>query len=214
MASKDYYRVLGVRPAASSEEIKRSYRRLAVKYHPDKNPHDILAEATFKEIAEAYDILSDAKKREEYHYKHFYTHVYKYPEPEPTPQSILNDTLQLKKLVEKADPFRLNQDALFFQLQQLLSEDNLLLLQRKNQSTINGQVLEALLPICRPLNYNFIEDIEDKLIFLADGDTYHENKVTDFLNQQRRKDKWSRYKTVVAIVVAIMLCFIIFLVSR
>jgi len=211
MASKDYYRVLGVRPAASSEEIKRSYRRLAVKYHPDKNPDDILAEATFKEIVEAYDTLSDAKKREEYHSQYFYTHDYKYSEPEPTPQSILNDTLQLNKLVEKVNPFRLNQDALFFQLQQLLSEDNLLLLQ--NRSTINGQILEALLRICTPLSYNFIEEIEDELTFLADGNTYLENKVNDFFNQQRRKDKWSRYKTVVAIVAAIILCLIIFLVG-
>jgi len=214
MASKNYYRVLGVRPAASPEEIKRSYRRLAVKYHPDKNPGDILAEATFKEIAEAYDILSDAKKREEYHYKHFYTHNYKYPEPELTPQSVLNDAILLKGLVEKVNPFRLNQDALFFQVQQVLSENNLLLLQHYNQSTINGQILEALLRICNSLNYNFIEEIEDKLNFLADGNTYLENKVNDFLTQQRRKDKWSRYKTVVAIVVAIMLCLIIFLVSR
>jgi molecular chaperone DnaJ len=214
MASKDYYRVLGVRPAASSEEIKRSYRRLAVKYHPDKNPDDVLAEATFKEIAEAYDILSDAKKREEYHYNLFYAHDYKYPEPAPTPQSILNDVLQLSKLVEKVNPFRLNQDALFFQLQQLLSEENLLLLQRENDSAITAQILEALLRVCAPLNYNFIEEMEDKLMFLADGDTYLENRVNDFLNQQRRKDKWSRYKTVVAIVVAIMLCLIIFLVNR
>lgn len=214
MASKDYYRVLGVRPAASSGEIKRSYRKLAVKYHPDKNPGDILAEATFKEIAEAYDILSDARKREAYHSKHFYTHDYKYAEPEPTPQSILNDALELKKLVEKANPFRLNQDALLFQLQQLLCEDNLLLLQRENRSTINAQIFDALLRICMPLNYNCIEEIEDRLIFLADGDTYLENKVNDFLNQQRRKDKWGRYKTVVAIVVAIMLCLVIFLVSH
>jgi molecular chaperone DnaJ len=214
MASKDYYRILGVWPAASPEEIKRSYRRLAVKYHPDKNPDDILAEATFKEIAEAYDILSDAKKREEYHYKHFYTHDYKYPQSEPTPQSILNDTFQLKNLVEKVNPFSLNRDALFFQLQQLLSEDNLMLLQRENQPAINRQILEALLRIGMPLNYNFIEEIEDKLVFLVDGDTYLENKVTNFLNQQRRKDKWSRYKIVVAIFVAIMLCLIIFLAGR
>jgi len=214
MASKDYYRILEVRPAASFEEIKRSYRKLAVKYHPDKNPNDILAEATFKEIAEAYDILSDTKRREAYHSRHFYTYDYKNPEPEPTPQSILNDTLQLNKLVEKLNPFRLNQDALFFQLKHLLSEDNLLLLQHENRSSINTQILEALLRICTLLNCNFTEEIEDNLMFLANGDTYLENKVNDFLNQQRRKDKWSRYKTLLAIVVAIMLCLIIFFVSH
>ncbi len=131
-----------------------------------------------------------------------------------TPQSILNDTIHLKKLVEKANTFRLNQDALFFQLQQILSGDNLLLLQNENQSNINTQILEALLRICKPLNYNFVEEIEDRLMFLADGDNYLENKVNDFLHQQRRKDKWSRYKIVVAIVVAILLCLVIFFIGN
>jgi curved DNA-binding protein CbpA len=74
MSSKNYYIILGVKPMASADEIKRSYRRLAFKYHPDKNPDDLLSEATFREIAEAYEILSDPKKREDYHYKNLYTH--------------------------------------------------------------------------------------------------------------------------------------------
>src|SRR6266511_1986244 len=146
MSSKDYYRILGVRPNATNSEIKKSYRRLAIKYHPDKNPDDILAEAAFKEIAEAYDNLS--------------------------------------------------------------------LLQKENQSTINSQILEALLRICKPLNFNFIEEIEDILMFLADGDTYLENKINDFLHQQKRKDRWRRYKIVVAIVVAILLCLVIFFIGN
>ena len=120
MSSKDYYQLLGVKSNASTEEIKKSYRRLALKYHPDKNPGDLLAEAVFKEIAEAYDVLSDAKKREDYHYKRFYTYNYKYAAAQTaTPQSILNDAIKLQKLIEKADPFRINRDALLFQLQQI-----------------------------------------------------------------------------------------------
>src|SRR5690349_13013746 len=100
MSSKDYYQLLRVKPNASPEEIKRSYRRLALKYHPDKNPNDPLAEAVFKEIAEAYDVLSDEKKREDYHYKRFYTYNYKYATaPTVTPQSILDDAIKLQKLV-------------------------------------------------------------------------------------------------------------------
>ncbi len=77
------------------------------------------------------------KKREDYHYKRFSICDYKYQtEPAATPQSILLEALKLKKLVEKINPFRLNQDALFFQLQQLLSEDNLLLLQNENETNI------------------------------------------------------------------------------
>lgn len=67
MASKrDYYEVLGVERNASAADIKRAFRQLALKYHPDKNPGDPKAEAAFKEVAEAYDILSDDQKRQMY----------------------------------------------------------------------------------------------------------------------------------------------------
>ena len=66
MAKRDYYEVLGVEKNASADEIKKAYRKAAVKYHPDKNPGDKEAEEKFKEAAEAYDVLSDDQKRARY----------------------------------------------------------------------------------------------------------------------------------------------------
>lgn len=63
---KDYYAVLGVEKPASTEVIKKAYRKLAIKYHPDKNPGDKAAEERFKEITEAYAVLSDTDKRRQY----------------------------------------------------------------------------------------------------------------------------------------------------
>ena len=63
MAKKDYYNILGVKKDAKADEIKKAYRRLARKHHPDVNPNDKISEDKFKEVQEAYDVLSDEKKR-------------------------------------------------------------------------------------------------------------------------------------------------------
>ncbi|HVI44457.1 MAG TPA: J domain-containing protein [Chitinophaga sp.] len=79
MEVKDYYKVLGVDKTATADQIKKAYRKLAVKYHPDKNPDDKTAEEKFKEINEAYEVLSDADKRKKYdqfgeNYKYYEQH--------------------------------------------------------------------------------------------------------------------------------------------
>src|SRR5688572_21870124 len=66
MSKRDYYEVLGVPRKASDDDIKKAYRKLAVKFHPDKNPGDKTAEEQFKELGEAYEVLNDPQKRAAY----------------------------------------------------------------------------------------------------------------------------------------------------
>ncbi|MFM7857836.1 MAG: DnaJ domain-containing protein, partial [Flammeovirgaceae bacterium] len=66
MAKRDYYEILGVNKTATAEEIKKAYRKVAIQFHPDKNPGNKEAEEKFKEAAEAYEVLSDETKRAQY----------------------------------------------------------------------------------------------------------------------------------------------------
>ncbi len=66
MSKRDFYEILGVTKTASTDEIKKAYRKVAMQYHPDRNPGDKAAEEKFKEAAEAYEILSDADKKSQY----------------------------------------------------------------------------------------------------------------------------------------------------
>ena len=66
MAKRDLYEILGLAKNASDEEIKKAYRKLAMKHHPDRNPDDKTAEERFKEVQHAYDVLSDGDKRKQY----------------------------------------------------------------------------------------------------------------------------------------------------
>jgi molecular chaperone DnaJ len=66
MSQRDYYEVLGVSRTASDAELKKAFKKLAMKYHPDRNPDDPAANEKFKEAAEAYEILSDSEKKSAY----------------------------------------------------------------------------------------------------------------------------------------------------
>src|SRR6476659_7353734 len=111
MSIKDYYRILNIKPAASAAEIKNAYRRLAMKYHPDRNPDDALAAAVFSEMAEAYKVLSNPEARRQYNYQRYYTAVQEYSKPAEPIEILLLKIIRLKKQIANADPYRFNRDA-------------------------------------------------------------------------------------------------------
>jgi len=213
MSSKDYYIVLGIKPSASAEEIKRAYRKLAFKYHPDKNHGDVIAEATFKEIAEAYEILSDPRKRENYHHKRFYTYNYKYATAaRATPESLLRDAIKVQRMVKQSDPFRINQDALLFQLKEILNESNIRMLKEEKQEEINKQILSALLIASKPLHFSLYLKIHPAFVELADKSVSQE--LDQFHKFKQRAESWHKYKIIAAVVLALLMCLVIFFISK
>src|SRR5688572_6588816 len=131
MSSKDYYRILEVGLNASASDIKKAYRRLAHKHHPDKNKGNKISEAKFKEIHEAYKVLSDEKKRQEYNHSRFDRQYGFNKKTPPTPvnaSAVLKKSQELRKKVAQMDPHRMSTEGLYNQLQNLLSPYNLALL--------------------------------------------------------------------------------------
>ncbi len=92
LIKKNHYQTLGIRPNATSDEIRQAYRRAAVRYHPDKNPNDHTAEDKFKEISEAYSILSDERARREYDRSKGFTNIASSNRPK-SDQSNSNSTI-------------------------------------------------------------------------------------------------------------------------
>ena len=217
MAHKDYYKILEVTSAATSVEIKKSYRRLALQYHPDKNFGNQLYEAKFKEIQEAYRTLSDLTKRQEYNkQRHFETatnHSRKPSSPPVTAQSIVNQTINFRKKIAVIDPYRMNKTALYQHIQHLLSKHHIYLLQQNNDLGLNKRMIEEILFCSRYLPYVYVEKICFQLTPLCGTDNSLYRHIYTFSKDIRIKSYWQKYKLIIALMIALIICFLIYVLS-
>lgn len=214
---KDYYKILEITSAASQNDIKKSYRRLALKYHPDKNFGHQLYEAKFKEIQEAYHILSDPKKRQDYNYRRNNNHTHSQAKTKSytptTAQSILTQTIEFRKKISVLDPDRMNKAALFQQIQHLLSNHNVHILQHNNDNKLNKRIIEEILFCSRFLPFKHVEQICFQLTALAGTDNFMYQKIYTFSKQIRVKSYWNKYKILAAVIISLLLCFAMYKVS-
>jgi hypothetical protein len=217
----DYYKLLGVLPTATTEEIKKAYRQLALKYHPDRNPGDKNSEAFFKKVTEAYTILSDPEERESYNVVIWcksqqtssnQNQQQKRPEPKQeqqvTPQVILSIFQDIRKKVVGIDKSRINQSALYNSLNDLLSVNHLNFLISWGDTKTNRQIINEVMTCCKVLPYPYVEMLSPKLAKLAGSDNDTIQKIFSFDKQQKYWSYWTRYKGV-AIIAAIVLFFVV-----
>lgn len=215
MYTKDYYKILEVSATASHADIKKSYRRLALQYHPDKNFGNQLYEAKFKEIIEAYKVLSDIKQREEYNRSRTGQTKTEKKKAETlvTAQTILNQTIDFRRKIAVLDPDRMNKLALFQQIQHLLSRNNITILQRHNDVRINKRIIEEILYCSRFLPFPHVERICFQLTAIAGTDNTMYRRIYNFSKDIRMQALWNKYKILAAVILAILLCFAIYLIG-
>ncbi len=215
MLFKDYYKILEITPSATLADIKKSFRRLALLYHPDKNFGSNLHEAKFKEIKEAYEVLSDVRQRQEYNSKRHDQSQFEKKKTyrQPNSRAILDQTIVFRKKITALDPERMNKRALYHHLQQLLAIQNILILKHSNDPEINRSFIDEIITCSRFLPFSQVEKICLQLIQLAGTDNGIYEKIYHFSRQSRFQTYWNKYKFSIAVIVALLLCLLIYAIS-
>jgi len=216
MQLKDYYKTLRVQPTATHQQVKKSFRQLAHLYHPDKNPGNAVAEATFKEIKEAYETLANPEKREEYNYKRWYSRSVhdKFVSEVLTPASIVRECSHLQEYLQTVNVLRVDYDGLSQHIRQLLNKTNIAILEQAGDENINGQIIERIIQSAGILPFSYIEPIAVSLQSIAGTHTHQAQTVRAFVRRQQQKANWQKYSTLLVVFLTILLCCIIYWVSR
>jgi molecular chaperone DnaJ len=210
--NKDYYRILNVKSSATTAEIKTAYRKIAMAYHPDRNPDDALAAAVFSDAAEAYKVLSDNESRKRYNHERYITAEQEYKQPVETIGALFGRIKQLNEYVKNSDPFRLNKNALLFSIRQLFPDDLTLLLQTNH--ALLQQFLELVTVSAQHLHSNQTKQLSKLLIPFYTEHEWLQYKLNSIMQQQQRQERWEKNKIILAIIIAAVLCALIFLVSK
>lgn len=213
MPIKDYYEILEIPAGASGAMIKKAYRKLAMRYHPDKNVGNPYAAHHFREIQEAYEVLSNPVRRNEYHLKRW-----QYPEMGGTtseyvavsPEFLLQEATKLARQIKGIDIYRMNSLALSTRLEQLLNDHHLALLKEDEPAQTRFQIIQVLIPVASLLPFPLYQQIHRKLLELA-GDN---PEPVELLKQDFRLKKqqflWDKYKGFLMIIIALILCYLIY----
>lgn len=216
MSLKDYYAILEVNPTASQLVIKKAYRKLALKYHPDKNGGNKIYEQKFKDIAEAYRVLSDNKRRNDYNYARFgYTQSAQKTNHYSTGlKYILLTAKKLHNHIAAADPDRLNLIAVKKQLDELLIGNNLKILLDQAQEKEKQTFIRNILYSSRFLPYTQVKSFIPKLVKLAGADNSMLIEISNFEKNIKRASLWNEYKILAVLLLVMLFCLLIYFISN
>lgn len=177
---KDHYQILGISPASTQDEIKKAYRLLALRYHPDRNGGTVHSEEVFKEIVESYKVLSDTSARRSYDYWRAPRETVVEEDADPgkvTPATFLRIFRTIKEKVVNADIY-ISESWLFDTINNVLTTDNLNFLVGEEDIRINGLIIDEIVTASVFLEDSSKMVIYRKLIRLAHGDEGLREKVS------------------------------------
>lgn len=215
MPFKDHYKTLAVPPNASLQEIKKAYRALAHQYHPDKNTNHQYAAGFFREIQEAYHVLSNAHRRAAYDEERWLAGYSMTKQPATvTPEWIYQQCAGLSKHMATVDIYRMNHVALRDYILLILSDDDMAILERANNQSLNQNIVRELLKSMQPLRYDYIPEIISRLNTLAATDDALLTEIRQMTAEQQKQAEWEKIKPYVLILVVVVLCVLMLIYGR
>lgn len=216
MEIKDYYKTLKIEPTASEQQVKASFRKLALQHHPDKNPDNVYAAALFREIQEAYEVLSDPHKREEYNYKRWYNRTIRkdFERAVLSPADIIARANHLHDFLNSVNAMRINFDGLSQAIRDILTDQNLAILEQANDRHANKVITDRLLPAMQVLPFAYIDPLLEKLHRIAASNQEMTKRLLDFRKQQLRSYQWQRNRPWIVAAATLLLCAIIYSLSQ
>ncbi len=214
MSIRNYYALLGVPHGATAEDIRNAFRKLAKTYHPDKAPDNPFAEAHFREIQEAYEVLSDAGRRAKYDEELWLRGLTNRSRHAVaiTPDWLLGEAGKLRRHMETIDSYRMNHLALKEYVEALLSDEHLSLLQDAPEQ--RTELLDSLFQTLVKLRLPYLSELEPRLRLLAGGDKEAGERIAGFIRHRQQEAGWNRRRPWIVIGFALIICILIWILKR
>jgi molecular chaperone DnaJ len=206
---KDYYHILKISSNAHADEIKKAYRKLALIFHPDRNPNNPLAEREFAEIAEAYSVLGEEQKRKSYDHRYHQPSVSNVNNPfRPTLRSVLQQCINLRNHLAVTNPYQLDYDILFYLINDLSAPSYLTILAQSTDTNAVHAFVENYLFCCQYLPLGYSITLCKKLEPMLSKHPTEIPAVEKFLKDKRIDYWFDRYEGLIVFGITITICII------
>lgn len=213
MHVKDHYKTLGVKPSSGVAEIKKAYRALAVKYHPDKNPDSAWSEAHFKEISEAYGVLSDPKKRAAYDEDRWLSGVGQRTSYQEgvTPTWLKKLSEELNVSLAKMDTHRMRQRTLQAYIMMILADAHLGVLQNEGDRDVNYAIIKEIIKATGHLELKYLDVILEALLVVAGDDEVAKATIGNYTQYRVKRERKERMIPFIVMAITLLLCALMYL---
>ncbi len=213
MELKDYYRILEVTTSATIPEIKKSYRKLAQQYHPDKNGNTPSSVALFSDIKEAYEVLTNPAKKEYYLQQRWYNQSKgnrKQPQTFITPASVLKHALELEKYISRMDHFRMDNERVYNYISALIPDETIERLNVFEDLETNAKIVTILLACSKPLSFSSLLLLQ-KQINKINVNPDITRQVNRYILSRRKKQSHEKHRIWIIVLIVCLICLLIYL---